>query len=337
MSDQRRLEAPVIASYIIAALALVLVLYKGLLAAVLAGLLVYSLVHLLVPLLGRKLSGRRAKLIAVAVLAILIVLALCGAIWGAVSFFGSDAGSIQALLKKMADIIEASRHQVPEWMRGYLPDDADALREVMTEWLREHAVEAKVIGAEAGRTIAHLLIGMVIGAMAALHETTSDHRYLPLAAALHARVVNLNDAFQRIVFAQVRIAALNTVFTAIFLLVVLPMAGIHLPLAKTMILVTFVAGLLPVIGNIISNTVIVVIALSHSLHTAMAALVFLIVIHKLEYFLNAKIVGTHINARAWELLAAMLVMESVFGMPGVIAAPVFYAYIKTELSDLVLV
>jgi len=57
-----------------------------------------------------------------------------------------------------------------------------------------------------------------------------------------------------------------------------------------------------------------------------------VTIHKLEYFLNAKIIGTQINARAWELLSAMLVMEAMFGIPGVIAAPVFYAYVKNELS-----
>ena len=99
-----------------------------------------------------------------------------------------------------------------------------------------------------------------------------------------------------------------------------------------MILVTFVAGLLPVIGNLISNTVIVVISLSYSLGVAAASLVFLVTIHKLEYFLNAKIIGSQINARPWELLAAMLVMEAMFGLPGVIAAPVFYAYIKHELQ-----
>src|SRR5206468_692236 len=138
------------------------------------------------------------------------------------------------------------------------------------------------------------------------------------------RVVNLHAAFRQIVFAQVRIAALNAFFTGLFLFIALPLAGVHLPLAKTMVMITFVAGLLPVIGNLISNTVIVVVGLSHSLHTAIAALLFLIAIHKLEYFLNAKIIGGHINARAWELLSAMLVLEAVFGVPGVIAAPVFY-------------
>jgi predicted PurR-regulated permease PerM len=65
---------------------------------------------------------------------------------------------------------------------------------------------------------------------------------------------------------------------------------------------------------------------------ASAALIFLIVIHKLEYFLNARIVGAQINARAWELLAAMLLMEAACGIAGVVAAPIYYAYMKDELT-----
>ena len=132
-------------------------------------------------------------------------------------------------------------------------------------------------------------------------------------------------------FAQVRISALNTALTAIFLWIVLPLCGIHLPLVKTMIAVTFFVGLLPVVGNLISNTVIVVVALSYSLNAAIVALVFLILIHKLEYFVNARIVGSQIRAHAWELLLAMLVMEAAFGVIGVVAAPIYYAYIKDEL------
>jgi hypothetical protein len=33
---------------------------------------------------------------------------------------------------------------------------------------------------------------------------------------------------------------------------------------------------------------------------AIASLIFLIATHKLAYFLNARIVGAHIRARAWE-------------------------------------
>jgi predicted PurR-regulated permease PerM len=333
MPTQNRPNLTIIASYVLAAVALLLVLHTGLLAALLSGLLVYSLVHVLSPALGKNIGDHRARMVAVTLLGTLIVLLLSLAVWGAVTFFQSEAGSLGALMKKMADIVEASRGQMPDWMKEHVPASAEAIRDAISAWLRAHAAHAQTIGQQAGRTVAHLLIGMAIGAMAALYDTTSPPNYKPLAAALHARVVNLHSAFRQIVFAQVRIAALNAIFTAIYLAVVLPLAGIHLPLTKTMIAITFVAGLLPVLGNLISNSVIVIVSLSHSMTIAMASLVFLIVIHKLEYFLNARIIGSHINARAWELLAAMLTMEAVFGLPGVIAAPVFYAYLKKELCE----
>jgi predicted PurR-regulated permease PerM len=87
-----------------------------------------------------------------------------------------------------------------------------------------------------------------------------------------------------------------------------------------------------VVGNLISNTVIFVVSLSHSLGVAAGALAFLVVIHKLEYFVNARIVGSEIQARAWELLLVMLAMESAFGIAGLIAAPIYYAYLKSELA-----
>ena len=337
MSDIKKISSTELASFLLAGAALLLILHSGLLAALYSGLLVYALVHLIAPALSLRMSNQKAKLTSVAVLGSVIVLLLTLVLWFPLAFFLSDDGSYPVLVKKMADLIELSRNQIPEWIADYLPESAEALQQTLTAWMREHAGQAKHIGEQTGRTIAHLIIGMVIGAMAALYDTTRIHHFKPLASAMHKRVVNLHQAFRQIVFAQVQIAAINAIFTGVFLLLILPLAGIHLPFVKTMILVTFVAGLLPVIGNLISNTVIVVISLSHSLSTAGLALLFLVTIHKLEYFLNAKIVGTKINARAWELLSAMLVMEALFGIAGVIAAPVFYAYIKSELSQAELV
>ncbi|MDX2027126.1 MAG: hypothetical protein SFW62_00650 [Alphaproteobacteria bacterium] len=73
-------------------------------------------------------------------------------------------------------------------------------------------------------------------------------------------------------------------------------------------------------------------ALSVSPVAAAVALGFLVLIHKLEYFINAHIVGTEIRAQAWELLIAMLVMEAAFGLPGLVAGPFYYAYVKDELN-----
>jgi predicted PurR-regulated permease PerM len=322
-----------IASYVLMAGAVLFVLHFGLLAALLSGLLVYSLVHMLAPRLERHFSSRRAKLIAVAGLGVILVGGLSLLIWGLVVFFKSDAGNTANLLQRLADILDASRAQMPAMALDYMPEDAAALRDMLTNWLREHANEAKGLGEAAGRAAAHLLIGMIIGAMAALRDAAAPTSWLPLASAMVDRLAHLSDAFERIVFAQVRIAAINALLTGLYLLVVLPLMGIHLPLAKSLILITFLAGLLPVVGNLLSNTLVVIVGLAHSLNVALGSLLFLILVHKLEYFLNARIIGSHIQARAWELLVAMLAMEAVFGLYGVIAAPVLYAYIKLELME----
>jgi len=51
----------------------------------------------------------------------------------------------------------------------------------------------------------------------------------------------------------------------------------------------------------------------------------------LEYFLNARTTSTQVHVRSWELLIAMLLMEAAFGLPAVITAPIYYAYLKSEL------
>ncbi|MDD5249576.1 MAG: AI-2E family transporter [Rhodocyclaceae bacterium] len=320
------------AAWFIAALLLLLVLRLHLLPSLLSGLLVFELVHVLASLLAGRLSNRRAKIAAVLVLAVLVIGGMALGTVLAVGFFNHHGGGLAALAQKMADTIDNARLWLPDWMLAMLPEGVDSLKSAAAAWLREHAGEVGGVGKEAGIAFVHVLVGMVIGAMVALHEAASIPTMRPLAAALSERARRLAQAFRRIVFAQVRIAALNTCFTALYLAVALPLADVHLPLTKTMIALTFVVGLLPVAGNLISNTVIVVVSLALSPQVALASLAFLIVIHKLEYFLNARIVGSQIAAEAWELLLAMLAMEAAFGVSGLVAAPIYYAYVKSELA-----
>ncbi len=327
----RPLDASTIASYVFAALFLLMVVLKGLLGALFAGLLMYSLIHLMAPMISRKISDVRARMIVAGVLGLVIIAGISLAVWGLTVLLKSDATSLSHMFQKMADIIDASRGKMPVWLSSHLPVDADSVRDMMTGWLREHAADAQAIGAAAGKTLTRVLIGLIIGVMVSLHDSLTPHFHRPFAAALLERATHLADSFRNIGFAQVWISGINTVLSAVFILIVLPMAGINLPFAKTLVAITFLAGLLPVIGNLISNTVLVVVALSHSLEVALASLAFMIVLHKFEYFLNARIIGSKIDARSWELLIAMLVGESLFGMTGVIAAPVFYAYAKKEL------
>ena len=321
-----------IAAVVLTAAGLVLAIMLHLLPALFAGLLVHALVHLLAPrMFGSKADPALARVGVVIVLTLIVLGLTAILVGGATAFYRREGADLASLLQKMADIIDGARTTMPGWLQDVMPTDAETLKDDAAGWLREHAVELRKAGGEVGRGLAYALIGMVIGALLAVREIAPARVPGPLARALQRCALLVEDSFSRVVLAQIRISALNTLLTAIYLAGVLPAFGVHLPLTKTMIALTFVAGLLPIIGNLISNSVIVIISFSYSLPIAGASLAFLIIVHKLEYFINARIVGSRINASAWELLFAMLVMEAAFGLAGVIAAPVFYAYAKAEL------
>ena len=322
-----------IAAWVLAGCALLLVVKFHLLPALLAGLLVYELTNIMVKGIHlSRLTGYKARVVAVTFIAVVVVTILTLSILGLTAFFRSGNESLPVLLTKMAEILEDSRKFLPEWIVENFPTDADSVKVAAVGLLKEHAAGVQSVGATAGRIAMHILIGMIIGAIISLREANPITNQRPLAAALAERAERLGTAFRNIVFAQVRIAAINAFLTWLYLGVALPLMGIEMPLAKTLVAVTFVVGLMPVIGNLISNTFIVIVSLSVSLPMAISSLVFLIVIHKMEYFLNAKIIGARIKAHAWELLIAMLVMEVAFGISGVIAAPIYYAYLKDELA-----
>ncbi|SDQ86658.1 AI-2E family transporter [Paraburkholderia tuberum] len=331
-----KLSAVEIGSYVVMLFGMWAVIALKLLGALLAGLLVFQLVHTIAPRIERHMSSKRARWLAVVILSTLIVGALTGLTLGIISHFENDVPSVQALLDQAMQLIDQARGRIPQFVANYLPVDTEQMKTKAAELMHTHANMLQQSGTTVARAFTHVLLGMIIGAIIAVGAQKHIQR-LPLSTAFVTRVTRFADAFRRIVFAQVKISALNTVFTAIFLLVILPVFHDRLPLSKTLVLVTFIVGLLPVIGNLISNTIIVAVALSVSFPAAIMSLVFLILIHKLEYFLNARIVGGQIEARAWELLIAMLVMEAAFGLAGVIAAPIFYAYIKRELIYLRLV
>ncbi|ADR62198.1 Membrane protein [Pseudomonas sp. XWY-1] len=321
-----------LASLIIVMAGLLLALPLKLLPSLLAGLLVFELVNMLTPRLQPLLAGQRARWLAVALLGTLVVSTLTLLIAGAFSFLLHEAENPGASLDKFMALVERARSQLPPFIEGYLPASAAEFKVAIGDWIKSHLSDLQLVGKGMAHMFVTMLIGMILGAIIALQRIPDISRRKPLAAALFERLSLLVKAFRNIVFAQIKISLLNTIFTGIFLAVVMPLFDVHLPLTKTLIVLTFLLGLLPVIGNLMSNTLITIVGLSLSIWVAAAALGYLVVIHKIEYFLNARIVGGQISAKAWELLLAMLVFEAAFGLPGVVAGPIYYAYLKSELK-----
>lgn len=322
-----------VAAWVLVGTALAFVLGVHLLPALFAGLAVHELVHILTPQLRlRRVSLEVSKMVAVAVLAVTLAVLVGLAVTGITTSVRSVYDGLPELLTRMAEIIETRRDSWPGWLVALIPADADEFEATAVGWLRENAGGLQVMGAHAGRALTYALLGMIVGATVALRRGRREDDLGPLARALAQRVKRLATSFRRVVFAQVRISAINTALTWLYLGVALPAFGVDLPLVKTLVAVTFLCGLLPVIGNLISNAVVTVVSLSHSWELAAISLGYLVVVHKLEWFLNARIIGGQIRARAWEMLVAMLAMEAAFGLAGLVAAPVYYAYLKNELT-----
>jgi predicted PurR-regulated permease PerM len=192
----------------------------------------------------------------------------------------------------------------------------------------------------AGSTTA-MLVFILIGIVAAaslffnsqldLYPDThavKNNLYSALSTEVAMRFRDFYRSFETVMGAQITISLINTVLTAIFVLI------IQLPNAALVIPITFLCGLVPIVGNLLSNTIIVFLAFTMSLKMALVALVFLIAIHKLEYFLNSKIIGDRIRNPIWLTLLALIIGERLMGIPGMVLAPVVLNYLRLELSKI---
>jgi predicted PurR-regulated permease PerM len=150
--------------------------------------------------------------------------------------------------------------------------------------------------------------------------------YSDITRELSIRFENLYRSFAKVMGAQIIVSAINTVLTALFLI----LCGY--PYSALLLCLVFLCGLIPIVGNLLSNTVIVGVGFTISPQTGILALVFLIVIHKFEYFLDSKIVGRRIGSPMWLTLIGLLVGERLMGVPGMILAPAMLHYIRYEIS-----
>ncbi|MDO5639036.1 MAG: hypothetical protein Q4G28_04135 [Neisseria sp.] len=330
------LEKPTLTSFF-AALAGVWLLWLPVLAlhlvaALFAALITYSATRFFAGRLRRIAPYlRHAELLAL--LLFVVLLGLC--IWTLAAWLDSkaDGYTFGALLAHTAAVLDQLHAKLPPNIAHYIPLSADGLREALSQGLKSHGAALQTAGAHTVRGFGHALAGVVIGGFMAVQlPAAAPAEARPIAAALYRNFENLTDSFNHVFFAQARIALINTALTAVYLFGILPLMGKPLPMSGMLLAVTFFAGLIPVVGNLISNFFIVILSLSDSLATTALSLAWLIAIHKLEYFLNAHIIGHKIKAAAWELLIAMLTMEALFGLAGLVSAPIIYAQIKHVLA-----
>jgi predicted PurR-regulated permease PerM len=276
----------------------------------------------------RKLRFTKRKWLAVILFLILMAVVLYG-----IGFLVRQA--VVALPKIAAESIPPLVAYAQS--RGFeLPfTDLDSLITATLDALKDQLGLVGNVGRGATRQIVFVIVAVVVAISLFLRSSLA--RTVPgqepnLFTALGEEIKNrfrlFYESFERVMGAQLTISAINTVLTAVFVAII----GLkYIPLVVGL---TFLCGLLPIVGNLISNSVIVGIAFTQSGRSAIAALVFLVLLHKFEYFLNSKIIGYRIKNPMWLTLIALVIGERVMGIPGMILAPVVLDYMKVEMSRL---
>jgi predicted PurR-regulated permease PerM len=311
------------------AVLLLLVLRQHLAVVLLMGLATFIVYRRLLKIFQRVIRLGTAEVAALALT--VLILGLLGLSVAKVLDVYSPSGSFAALLRFLADAVERLRSALPSWLASSLPASTEEMQTQAAAWLRSNSQHIQRWGQDAVRALAHILVGFVIGLAAAFQR--SSHFDSAWMSAARQRGGHLLVAFSEVVSAQLRIAAVNTLLTAIFLLLALPVAGVHIPLSSTLVALTFVMGLLPIVGNLISNAAIVLVALTVSPTISFIAVAFLLVVHKLEYLLNAHFVGRSTSVPPAVLLASMVFLEAFFGVAGLVCAPIYCAWVFREMKD----
>ncbi len=247
----------------------------------------------------------------------------------------SAGAQYEALLHHLAGTVLEIRQKLPPNLAAHLPDELVAAQAWLAAYLQSQAHALTGFGSAGlqGGLLAY--VGLVIGAL--IVGSPGVEHAAPLRAAARARARHFIGAFRQIVVAQFWIATFNAVCTALFLFGALPLFEVRIPYSGMLVALTFFAGLIPIVGNLLCNGVLTLAGMSVAPMVGLACLVFLIAIHKFEYVINAKVVGKRTGTSAWELLTVMFVGEAIFGVAGLVAAPLYYAYIKRELLEVGLV
>lgn len=262
-------------------------------------------------------------------LAVVLFVVLVGVIFSGFAFF------MRLALVQLPDLVATSVPVVVRFAERQGIDlpftDVQSLKEAVLDTVRDTLGYLGNFAKIATKEFLFLIMGLAVAIALFLtpkrgNQIQVNNLYSLYETLITERFTSFYQSFETVMGAQLLISTINTVLTAGFVL------GCSLHYPAVVIGLTFLCGLVPIVGNIISNLVVVGVAFTSSPQLAAWALVFLISIHKLEYFLNSKIVGGRIRQPMWLTLLGLILGERLMGIPGLILAPVVLNFLKVETS-----
>jgi predicted PurR-regulated permease PerM len=233
------------------------------------------------------------------------------------------------LIEETVRSVNAFTRSLPEEIRVKIPGSSQEFFGMLRATTGDLLGYARNFGGASFLVFLQLVFALILGVSAALMVgKTDDVESKPLSSAWLNVMQRYVRCFTLLMGAQVYVSGWNTFCTAVFIYGILPAADVVLPFRELLLMFTAFASLIPAAGNVMANSLILVLTIRYGVLVALGSVVYLFVIHKLEYFVNGYIIGRNVQASVPEMLIAIILGEVTFGLPGLITAPVTYAFLK---------
>ncbi len=258
-----------------------------------------------------------------------------------ISVIGLGSSVIQFIANKahmmFPDFLEQLRKAVSkssiESIRKFSELNNAEMVQIMKTWAASQSTFWMAMTGSSVKFILQLFFAGLISISLILKAAPSSNQSsFGLATTLHAEGNRFLSCFSTLLTAQLYVSLWNTSVTCLYVFIILPSLGIELPMRESLVIATFLLSFIPALGNVLANSIMVVLCLQFPPWVLILSLVYLITVHKMEYLINAKVLSNHYQASVAELLTCIVLGETLFSLPGLILMPVVYLYSKDILK-----
>jgi predicted PurR-regulated permease PerM len=237
-----------------------------------------------------------------------------------------SAGRVARLIVETRETLPARLESIKEnelflALQEHLPD-GEQLAEKLSHYGTELAQSAAGLG--------HFVIAFVIGLVLAIVFYFDEEKVRAFRATLDPKSLtgtlalwleHTTEAVSLTVQLQLIVAGVNAVLTLPVLLL------IGVPHVPALMLLIFISGLIPVIGNIVSGAVLCLVAYQVKGVFGVGLFIGLtFVLHKIEsYFLNPRLTSRHVKLPGFLLIMSLIAWEHLLGISGLfLSFPILY-------------
>lgn len=222
------------------------------------------------------------------------------------------------------------------YLKMPIPSDFDInyLLKMSLEYIKNHLNILSAVGTNSLQILVGILFGVLFFLYKEKQILAPENYWFKTTESFKFYLNNLFEGFKTIMRLQFMVAFLNTISLSILSFVIAPIfTGDLLPYWYILLPLTAIFSLIPVIGNLIINVLIFFISINVSILFSVIAIIYFFVVHKLELFAIAKLLGKKEDIPFLFIALSMLLGELYFqSMLGILLGITFLLATRNAIN-----